>query len=93
MSLDLPLYDDRHRALAARVAEMSVPLEAIAALGESGSEDEAGRQTIALSAAQGLCRLLVPRDFGGDGLDLRSLCVVREAMAYESGLVRPGWQD
>jgi acyl-CoA dehydrogenase len=86
MSLELPLYDDRHRALAARVAGLASTLEAIAARGEAGEEDAAGRDAIRLCAEQGLCRLLVPREFGGDGLDLRSVSVVREGLAAGSGL-------
>jgi acyl-CoA dehydrogenase len=84
--IDLPFFEDRHRALAARVAALGTQFEAIASLGESGQEDRAGRETIGIAAEQGLCRLLVPREFGGDGLDLRSLCVTREAVASASGL-------
>ena len=84
--IDLPFFEDRHRDLAARVAALGDQFEAVVALGESGEEDRAGRETIRIAAEHGLCRLLVPREFGGDGLDLRSLCLTREAVAAASGL-------
>jgi acyl-CoA dehydrogenase len=87
MSLDLPFFDDRHRALAARVAAAAPSFAAIAARGEAGHEDEAGRDAIRACAEHGLCRLLVPRESGGEGYDLRSVSVVREALAAASGLV------
>jgi acyl-CoA dehydrogenase len=84
--IDLPFFDDRHRALFSRVDALAARFEAVVPLGESGEEDRAGRETIRIAAEQGLCRLLVPRDFGGAGLDLRSLCLAREAVAAASGL-------
>lgn len=84
--IDLPFFEDSHRALAARVAALGDQFEAVVGLGESGEEDRAGRETIRIAAEHGLCRLLVPREFGGDGLDLRSLCLTREAVAAASGL-------
>ena len=84
--IDLPFFEDSHRDLAARVAALGDQFEAVVGLGESGEEDRAGRETIRIAAEHGLCRLLVPREFGGDGLDLRSLCLTREAVAAASGL-------
>ena len=84
--IDLPFFEDRHRALASRVAALRNQFEALVSLGESGEEDRAGREVIRIVAENGLCRLFVPREFGGDGLDLRSLCVVREGVASASGL-------
>ena len=83
----LPLFDDRHRSLHARLAGLRPALEPIAAQGEGGEVDAAGRAAIRACADAGLCRLLVPTEYGGDGLDLRSVCVVREAVASASGLV------
>lgn len=85
--ITLPLFDDRHRALHARLQDLRAQLEPIAARGEAGEVDEAGRDAIRVCADLDLCRLLVPTAFGGDGLDLRSLCIVREALAAASGLV------
>ncbi len=82
--IDLPFFDDRHRTLHARLNDLS-RFESIAARGESGEVDQAGRDAIRECAALGLCRLVVPRDFGGDGLDLRSVCIAREALAAASG--------
>lgn len=87
--LDLPFFEDRHRALTARLETASSAFDAIAARGESGDDaavDAAARDAIRESAQLGLCRLLVPRQHGGDGLDLRSLCLAREWMAGRSGL-------
>jgi acyl-CoA dehydrogenase len=84
--IDLPFFDDRHRQLASRLDALAGKFDAVVELGESGDEDRAGRETIRIAAEHGLCRLLAPRDFGGDGLDLRSLCLTREAMAAASGL-------
>ncbi|HVL65974.1 MAG TPA: acyl-CoA dehydrogenase family protein [Vicinamibacterales bacterium] len=85
--IDLPLFDDSHRALAARLRDVMARVEPIAARGDDGEVDAAGREAIAVCAELGLCRLLVPREFGGEGLDLRSVCLVREALASASGLV------
>lgn len=84
--IDLPFFDDRHRALHERIQPALGRFAAIAARGEGGAVDEAGREAIALGAELGMCRLLVPREFGGDGLDLRSVCVAREAVASASAL-------
>ena len=84
--IDLPLFEDRHRALAARLGNIAGQFDHVVGLGESGEEDRAGREAIRICAEHGLCRLLVAPDFGGDGLDLRSLCLAREAIAAASGL-------
>jgi acyl-CoA dehydrogenase len=89
MMLDLPFFEKPHREVHARVNESAAAFEAIASRGEAGEVDEAGRDTIRVCAALGLCRLLVPREFGGDGppgLDLRTVCVMRQALAARSGL-------
>ena len=61
-------------------------LEAITGRAESGDVDAAGRDALRECAGLGLCRLLIPTEFGGDGLDLRSLCIAREALASASGV-------
>ncbi len=55
--------------------------------GEAGDVDGAGRDTIRICAEHGLCKLLVPLEHGGAGLDLRALCLARENLAAASGLV------
>ncbi len=84
--LNLPFFDDGHRELPGRLAGLRDRLAPVVRAGENGAVDEAGRMAIETCAALGLCRLLVPRDFGGDGLGLRSLCLAREALAAASGL-------
>lgn len=84
--LALPFFDDSHRALASRMAALRPTFEDIAARGEAGEIDDAGLEAIRVCAAHGLCRFLVPSQFGGDGLDLRALCLIREALAADSGL-------
>ena len=65
MTIDLPFFDDSHRALAARLAGLRATFEPIAARGEEGAVDEAARDALRACAQQGLCRLLVPRELGG----------------------------
>ena len=84
--LDLPLFEDRHRALRSRLEGASGRFDAATALGERGAVDDAGRDAIRLCTELGLCHLLVPREFGGDGWDLRSVCLARESVAFGSGL-------
>jgi acyl-CoA dehydrogenase len=84
--IELPFFDDRHRALQSRLDALSGRFDAIAVRGEAGEVDEAGRDAARECAAAGLSRLLVPREFGGDGLDLRSVCLARDAVAGASGL-------
>ena len=85
--IELPLFDDRHRSLHARLEGVRDRLEVIAVAGEAGNVEQAGRDAIRACAELGLCRLLVSAAFGGDGHDLRSLCIAREALASGSGLV------
>lgn len=85
--ITLPLFEGRHEALYAQLASVRASLEPIAVRGESDEVDEAGRDAIRAAADLGLCRLLVPTAFGGEGLDLRAVCVAREALAGGSGLV------
>lgn len=82
----LPFFDDRHRILHARLQDLPARLDAVSARAEAGEVDDAGRDAIRECAELGLCRLLVPAQFGGDGPDLRSLCLVRENLAAASGL-------
>ncbi len=85
--IDLPFFEDRHRSLHDVLRGLATRLDPIALRGEAGEVDEAGRDAIRACAELRLCRLLVPNEFGGDGLDLRSVCLAREALAASSGLV------
>lgn len=84
--IHLPFFDDSHRTLHARLQNLAPRFEPLSVRAEAGEVDEAGRDAIRECATLGLCRLLVPPDCGGDGLDLRSLCLAREAVAAASGL-------
>jgi acyl-CoA dehydrogenase len=84
--IDLPFFEDRHRALQERLNGMAAAFDAIARRGEGGEVDEAARDALRECAQRELCRLLIPREYGGNGVDLRSVCLVREALAARSGL-------
>ncbi|CAN5471648.1 acyl-CoA dehydrogenase family protein [soil metagenome] len=84
--IELPFFEDRHRELHGRLQDIASRFDQVALRGETGEVDEAGRDTVRACAELGLCRLLVPAEFGGAGLDLRSICLAREALAASSGL-------
>lgn len=77
--IELPLFDDSHRALHQRLAHLAPRFGAIVVQGEAGEEDDAGRDAIRVCADLGLCELLLAGS-------LRSVCLVREAVAAASGL-------
>uniref|UniRef100_UPI003F49B1FF acyl-CoA dehydrogenase family protein n=1 Tax=Ensifer adhaerens TaxID=106592 RepID=UPI003F49B1FF len=84
--LDWPFYDDSHRALAAE-------LDAFVARGGLGEIDHADvdtacKQLVAALGTAGVLRHCVPKAFGGvrDEIDSRSLCLIRETLAYTDGL-------
>lgn len=76
--IELPFFEDSHRALQQRLREVEVRLAPIVADSET-QEDEAGRRAISECAALGLCDLFVAGD-------LRSVCLAREAIAAANGL-------
>ena len=75
--LDWPFFEDRHRALAAEVeawAGAHLP-------GDHGDVDAACRGLVAGMGAAGLLQ-----HSGGEHLDVRSLCLIRETLARHDGL-------
>src|SRR2546428_8904095 len=69
--------EPRHEELAAHAATVAESLE----------HEEDPRQLVAWLAAAGLLGACVPSQFGGRGsVELRELCVVRDALAYRSSL-------
>ena len=84
--IDLPFFDVQHRQVSSALSELAADLAPLADRGEAGDADGAGREALRIFAARGLCRRLVPRDHGGEGLDLRTLCLIREAAAGASAL-------
>ncbi|MFN0204894.1 MAG: acyl-CoA dehydrogenase family protein [Planctomycetota bacterium] len=83
-------FDDIHFALGAETLtfarEQCAPIRDQFENG-SLSEDEAARAFVKILGAAGLLELCVPEDFGGRHavLDLRSICIVREKLSFESG--------
>lgn len=84
--LDWPFFADSHRALA-------TGLDAFIAgggLGEidHGDADGACRKLVKALGAAGFLRNCVPAAFGGvsEVIDSRSLCLIRETLAYADGL-------
>jgi acyl-CoA dehydrogenase len=82
--LDWPFFDVAHRTLAVEARRLAPSIAAA----ESDDVDAASRIIAGRLAGSGLLRHSVPAAYGGarDRLDVRSICVVREALAYHSGL-------
>ena len=83
--LDWPFFDDTHRALAQALdafVTRRAPEHAHA------SVDDACRGWVVALGAAGFLRHCVPARFGGaaERLDARSLCLIRERLAYHDGL-------
>jgi len=75
--LNWPFFEDRHRALAAELdawASAHLPVD-------HGDVDAACRGLVATLGAAGFLR-----HSGGDALDVRSLCLIRETLARHDGL-------
>lgn len=85
MRYDLPFFADEHRQLAHELAswcETNLPDE------EIEDVDAGCRELVATLGAAGWLRYCVPAAFGGKWpqLDARSLCIIRETLAYYAGL-------
>src|SRR6266581_2163705 len=82
-----PFFDDRHRALAAKLdAWTAAEIEPLAH-GER-DVDALSRRFVGMLGDAGWLRYAVPREYGGHfaKLDVRSLCLIRETLARRSGL-------
>ena len=83
--LDLPFFEEAHRALARALAEW-----ADAALPDvhGADVDSACRTLVSALGAAGWLRYAVPGAYGGalPALDSRSLCIIRETLAWREGL-------
>jgi len=80
---DLGLLDERHHQLGQRVDRL------IRGIGESSSDqEEEARHLVAAIAGGGLLEYTVPVEFDDarPALDVKSLCVIREHLSYESSL-------
>ncbi|HET9439382.1 MAG TPA: acyl-CoA dehydrogenase family protein, partial [Longimicrobiales bacterium] len=80
-----PFFEDEHRALHWGLSHWRVPgLEDV----EPADVDAAARRLVRLLGEGGWLRYVVPAEFGGlsSRFDVRSLCLIRETLAYQSGL-------
>ena len=91
--LDWPFFNPTHGALAARIDAWAGAGLAGIEHGESGAggratTDAACRELVRRLGACGLTRYAVPQAHGGElpVLESRSLCVIREHLAYHDGL-------
>ena len=84
--LNWPFFDDAHRQLAASL-ETWIDRE-IASAAHDGDLDSAARELVGLLGDGGWLRHCVPASHGGQAhqLDVRSICLLREALARRSGL-------
>lgn len=81
---EMPFFSAEQRALAGRVAEfVAVEIEPLA--GEETDEDARFRDLLALLAKADLLRYAVATGETAT-LDVRALCVIREALSYSSSL-------
>jgi acyl-CoA dehydrogenase len=84
--LDWPFLDPSHRALRARFdAWAAAQAEALI---DHHDADASCRRLVAAMGGAGLLDAVVPHEHGGlhRGLDVRSLCIARETLAYHAGL-------
>ncbi len=84
--LDTPFLEDRHLQLAERVDRFVSERLRKEEPGEN--EDEHARALVGSLAENGLLDYTVPdlTDEGASALDVRSMCIIREHLAYESSL-------
>ena len=89
--LEWPFFDDGHRAFAAGVdafALREVPDLVEGAEGDADAVYRCVRALVRALGGAGLLRACVPAGFGGtrEHVDVRSLCLAREALAHANGL-------
>jgi acyl-CoA dehydrogenase len=86
--LDWPFLADAHRVLADQVSEFAEAQFGNRGFVHHGDIDAECRDILSSLAGAGITKYAVPAAFGGatDTLDVRSLCLIREALAYRSGL-------
>jgi acyl-CoA dehydrogenase len=84
--LSVPFFENRHAELAELVDRFN--REQVGNASPGDTEDQQARSLIGALAREGLLVHAVPAAFesGSTALDVRSLCVVREHLSYESAL-------
>ena len=82
--LGWPFFEPRHRDLALQANAFALGI----GQKDHANVDQACRNLVAALGQAGLIRHCVPAAFGGiaDELDSRSLCLIRETLAYHDGL-------
>ncbi len=82
-----PWFSESHRELAGSLRAWISATPELREPDES-DPDNASRKLVRLLGEAGWLRFAVPAEFGGrsDRLDVRSLCLLRENLAFESGL-------
>lgn len=88
MRYDLPFFDDAHRTLARDLAAWSAASLPTDEPDGQDAIDARCRELVALLGRAGWLRYCAPADVGGalPRLDVRSLCILRETLAYHAGL-------
>ena len=83
--LDWPFFDDAHRALAPRIAAWR---DAELSGEHDADAGKACRAYVSQLGAAGWLKYVVPAAYGGanEAVDVRSICLIRETLGYESGL-------
>ncbi len=80
--LDWPFFEPRHRAWAAEVEAWAA--EHAERLSDERDADGSVKRLARAMGEAGLLRVACPAD--GGALDVRALCLAREALAYPAGL-------
>lgn len=86
--LDWPFFDAAHRRLARELADFAERELSDADGHAQDALDETSKALVAKLAKAGFLQLTVPAPYGGahERLDVRSLCLARETLAYHDGL-------
>jgi acyl-CoA dehydrogenase len=79
-----PLLEERHIELGEQVDRFCGTSVRVAASG--ASEDDRARNLVRALASEGLLAYTTPAEGSQTSLDVRSLCVIREHLSYESSL-------
>lgn len=82
-----PFFGQGHRQLASTL-KLFVERQVEPRTDEDERQEERARELVQVMASEGLLRYVVPQAYGGllAQLDVRSLCLIREELAYASGL-------
>jgi acyl-CoA dehydrogenase len=81
-----PFFEDRHRRFAADLSDWAA--QEVAGLVNHHDVDGSCRRLVARMGQSGWLKAVVPRAYGGSHpvLDVRTLCLARETLAYRDGL-------